>query len=275
VTLWIYLSVLPLLPVYLVFLINRRVLTAKRGDIAGLLTRPSIYRAYFQAFGHSLDPNRPATEIKRLFERYYSFPAYVAPLLIVAVLTWAYTLAGLARIDPLKPLPSEATSLLRLVPVTCQAGFWGAYAWGVYSLVLRYRDRDFTPTFAHSLWIGLLASSLLAGFVGTTGRLGAQPLLDFAIGFLPTLEAVRWLQSHARRFLGAKEPILPAESPTLHFLEGATQRVIHRLNEEGIESTHQLAYADPFLLLLRTNLPWVVILDLIDQACSSTTWRTE
>jgi hypothetical protein len=42
--------------------------------------------------------------------------------------------------------------------------------------------------------------------------------------------------------------------------------VVSRLAEVGIESIHHLAYADPFSILLQTNLRWTMILDFIDQA---------
>jgi hypothetical protein len=42
--------------------------------------------------------------------------------------------------------------------------------------------------------------------------------------------------------------------------------MVSRLIDEGIESAEQLASYDPFKLLLRTNLQWKTILDIIDQA---------
>jgi hypothetical protein len=153
-----------------------------------------------------------------------------------------------------------------MLPKACLEGFLGGYVWALYQVVWRYRSRDLTPSFAHALWIGLLTSSLTAGFVGSLGRYGDAPLLAYAIGFLPTLDIVSWLQMTARRTLQARNADLQAEAPTLHHLEGATRSTILRLAEEGIDSAHQLAYADPFLLLLKTNLAWEEILDLIDQS---------
>ena len=42
--------------------------------------------------------------------------------------------------------------------------------------------------------------------------------------------------------------------------------MIDRLNEAGISNVQQLAFTDPLRLLVRTNLDWKVILDLVDQA---------
>jgi hypothetical protein len=268
--LWLVASVLPIIPPYLIYLINQRIVDAKREDIEGLLMRPGVYEAYARAFGLGLRlrityPEKEE-QIKRLFARYYRLSIFLAPLIIVAGITWVATLAALSHVAELYPLPQEMTNLLKKVPVTCLDGFAGGYVWALFQVVLRYRNRDFTPSFAQSLWIGLVTSSLTAGFVGALGGFWASPLLDYAIGFLPSLEIVNWLQSYARRGLGAKIEELPSEAPTLNHLEGVTQNIAVRLAEEGIDSAHQLAYADPFLLLLRTNLPWVIILDLIDQA---------
>jgi hypothetical protein len=45
-----------------------------------------------------------------------------------------------------------------------------------------------------------------------------------------------------------------------------TDGMLGRLLNEGHESVQQLANADPFKLLLRTNLDWKTVLDLVDQA---------
>jgi hypothetical protein len=57
----------------------------------------------------------------------------------------------------------------------------------------------------------------------------------------------------------------PTEGPTLNQLEGMTDGMLTRLLNEGYESVQQLANADPFKLLLKTNLDWKTVLDLIDQ----------
>lgn len=268
--LWaVAISVVPLLPLYVVYQNNRRVVLDKKEDLEGLLMKPSVYKAYARAFGRSLpslasaDPLRREA-IGRLFNRYY--PTFAAPLIIFSLLTWAFTIAGLSRVCTLGFLPTEWLDLLRMLPKTCLEGFLGGYVWALYQIVWRYRSRDLTPSFAHALSIGLLTSSLTAGFVGSLGKYSDAPLLAYAIGFLPTLDIVSWLQISARRMLQARSADLQSEAPTLHHLEGATRSTILRLAEEGIDSAHQLAYADPFLLLLKTNLAWEEILDLIDQS---------
>ena len=42
--------------------------------------------------------------------------------------------------------------------------------------------------------------------------------------------------------------------------------MVDRLFDEGVESVEHLATADPVKLLMRTNIEWKTILDLIDQA---------
>jgi hypothetical protein len=264
---WFPISLLPLVPLYLVYFANRRVVAAKRGEVEGMLMRPDVYVAY--ARGHNLEPvvsSQQHGEVERLLNRHYRQSDFMAPMMIDTLFIWLFTLAGLSHVARMLELPSEAMGLLSLLPVSCLRGFLGGYVWALYQVVVRFRSRDFTPYFAHSIWVGLITASLTAGFVGSLGTVGANAFVQYAIGFLPTLEIVSWLQTSARRLLRAKEAKMQSEPPTLHYLQGATRSTILRLAEEGVESAHQLAYVDPFLLLLRTNLAWVDILDLVDQA---------
>jgi hypothetical protein len=73
-----------------------------------------------------------------------------------------------------------------------------------------------------------------------------------------------WVRDQARERL--KISSIQGEEPNLHLLDGATAETIERLNEESITSIQHLAMVSPLRLLLRTNIDWLVILDLIDQA---------
>jgi hypothetical protein len=42
--------------------------------------------------------------------------------------------------------------------------------------------------------------------------------------------------------------------------------MISQVGEGGIDSTQTLAYCDPVKLFLKTNIEWIVIIDLIDQS---------
>ena len=45
-----------------------------------------------------------------------------------------------------------------------------------------------------------------------------------------------------------------------------TKNMIEQFNEENIYSIQQLALSNPIRLLMRTNIEWTIILDVIDQA---------
>jgi len=73
----------------------------------------------------------------------------------------------------------------------------------------------------------------------------------------------------AKKNIDVESVKTPGEGPTLQLLEGMTPDVVDLLEEVGLSSTQHLAYADPIKLFMRTNLPWKVTLDLVDQALLS------
>jgi hypothetical protein len=152
------------------------------------------------------------------------------------------------------------------IPRPAIAGFWGAYIWSLYEVILRYRDHDFTPSSAHLIWVKFVASSAVAGFIATVLPVQVALLAGFSIGSLILPELLSWTQAKARELLRSKEEASQLEGPTLQLLQGSTTTVVSRLAEVGIESIHHLAYADPFSLLFQTNFRWTMILDFIDQA---------
>jgi hypothetical protein len=93
-----------------------------------------------------------------------------------------------------------------------------------------------------------------------------KPLAAIAVGAFPVQTILDFLKGQAHSKLGFTGMSEPAELPTLHYLQGMTPAMLQRLNSEGNESAEHLAGADPFKMLLNTNLEWKVILDLIDQA---------
>jgi hypothetical protein len=90
--------------------------------------------------------------------------------------------------------------------------------------------------------------------------------IAFGLGAFPTGTLQSILKEQVSSRLELRNGGTRGEAPTLQNIQGITPSVAERLLEEGIDSAEALAYTDPLKLLLRTNLQFKVILDLIDQA---------
>lgn len=93
-----------------------------------------------------------------------------------------------------------------------------------------------------------------------------KPAIAFAVGLFPTKELFDFARGQARKRLDIAMSAQPAEAPNLYKLQGLSEGMVDRLLDQGIESAAQLATADPIKLLLRTNIEWKTILDVIDEA---------
>jgi hypothetical protein len=152
---------------------------------------------------------------------------------------------------------------LKQLPAASIAAMGGAYIWGLYEALRRYDSTDLTAAALHMFWVRIVLVAVLGPLVG--GLFGEAPaglLIAFGLGVFP----VRTLQNFviSKVDMAAGQP--KAEGPTLHIISGVTPPVLERLLDSDVHSVTQLASADPVRLLLRTNLEWRFILDLIDRA---------
>jgi hypothetical protein len=94
-------------------------------------------------------------------------------------------------------------------------------------------------------------------------------LLSFSIGGFPLFTIKKFLQGIVNKFLSKETKVkLDEEIEEVDFKDLDGLHYIHakRLQEENILCNCNLAFCDPILLYMRTNLEWKVILDLIDQS---------
>ena len=112
----------------------------------------------------------------------------------------------------------------------------------------------------------MLVAPALAPLIGGAFTDALKSLLGFAIGTFPVVALQDFIKRQAKDKFNLAGSVEPTEGPTLNQLEGMTDGMLGRLLNEGYESVQQLASADPFKLLLKTNLDWKTVLDLIDQA---------
>jgi hypothetical protein len=92
---------------------------------------------------------------------------------------------------------------------------------------------------------------------------------SFSLGLFPINAIKKILQNLAKKYLkGYWSPQVSDENERVEFksLDGLSLAHSKRLQEENIFCNNDLAYCDPILLYLRTNIEWKVILDLVDQS---------
>jgi hypothetical protein len=95
---------------------------------------------------------------------------------------------------------------------------------------------------------------------------GVRLVVAFGIGVFPLKDSLEMVKKSVVKRLRITSPTPVGEGATLDKIQGLTPEMIERLEEEGIVSTVHLAYSDPIKLLLRTNIPWVILIDVADQA---------
>jgi hypothetical protein len=286
-------------PLPAIVLSYTRLLTHKRDQIERLLIGPRATN-FYRAFGYSLrdadadaDETAPPSsarsalprwstrddgdttgerrtrerrdsEFQSTFRAYYNWYSYALGLALIAVVSVGFAAAALASLGlSLDPLPTEVQKLLAGAPPRALAGAAGAYLFGAWDAVRRYRTVDLYPSVLHNLWVRLLVASFVGYVVGAPFKAPADVLAAFAVGVFPLGDLWAWLRTRVE--ISPRRDT--TDGTTLQLIQGLEDEDARdRLADEGISSVQHLAYADPVGLLFRTNLEWNIILDLIDQA---------
>lgn len=220
---------------------------------------------YCEIFAPCRKPDEPALEqLLGLFRELHSPRSYRlagAALLLASGgslalgYVWAYrALTGAGD------LPFDVTLLLALA---------GAYVWSVGELLDRKSGGDLTPAeifrialrFLYAVPVGY-AFSLLAGAGEIAG------LFAFAASSFPLKQVRRTFQKYAQKT--TQEDVAPGvaagEALLGRAIQGASRETRVRLDEVGIRTCVDLAYADPIALMARTGLPLRPLIDWMDQA---------
>jgi hypothetical protein len=200
-----------------------------------------------------------------MFDIKYAWRAYALPLFLASTVTFLGALAGFVKAG-YSPLPVELTQLFDKLPPTFLAGLAGSFLSGSWELIRRHRRFEFSPDALHRMWHSLLAAPLTATLLSAAFKDEVALIVAFGVGATPWRELMGLVSEQARGVLKPTGSRAQEEAPTLHHLQGMSRELIDSLREEEITSTEHLAYVDPINLLLTTNVNWVRLLDLIDQA---------
>jgi len=241
----------------------RRPLVYKQSILQGILEKDRTRILYQNA--HFLGGKKEDTGVSRLFNLFYAPQAYILPSLGCLVVGTLMASILLAKLEAGLPVSAETQLILKDLPMPILAGLIGAYLWAAYDILIRFRSNDLTPTSLHSVWLRMLVAGSL-GYVltfGTTSGVGVAGA--FLIGVFPLDRLQKLAEGEAKkRFEVTDESRF--EKPKLHELQGSSKPILRRLEEEGISSVQHLAFSDPLRLMLKTNIGWKAVIDLIDQA---------
>jgi hypothetical protein len=269
-TLYWLAAVLPSLPFLLIYLAYRRTLSGKRLTVLQVMVRKNVLKSYLNALGKSSKTeNKPLTAedvVQTLFNLYYHWGSYAFGIAVNMVVSCILCAAILSKAGVPLGLPTALQELAGKMLPTVAFGFAGAYIWDLYDLLNRYRGVDITPASFQFSWLRLLAGSIVGPLASLAVTEGLKNLVAFGIGVLPLQTIFQFVADYATKRLAITSNQTPSEDPTLHKLQGMTLNQIARLAEEGIDSTATLAYSDPIKLFLKTDIEWLVVIDMIDQA---------
>ena len=197
--------------------------------------------------------------------------SYIPPALISCVISIAAAVVMLAinlKTNELRLSPA-LLEYTKLATPAAVAGFAGAYIWGVYDFVDRFRILSLPPGALHMIWFRLLLGPVMGAYAQQLLAKDFAPVMVFALASIPVPSLLKWLQDTAvQRFaIGNQTSAVP---PKWELVQGLTPDIIARLNEVGISSVAHLGNQDPVNLLRRTNIEWRNILDMMDQAYLAT-----
>lgn len=263
-------AILPSLPFLLIYLAYRRTLLGKRLTVQQVMVRKNVLESYFNALGKSNQASgKPLTAedvVQFLFNLYYHWGSYAFGIVLNMAVSCILSIAILSKGGVPLGLPPALQLLAQKMLPTVAFGFAGAYIWDLYDLLNRYRGVDITPASYQFAWLRLLAGSVIGPLASLAVTEGLKNLIAFGVGVLPLQTLFQFVADYASKRLSITTNQPPSEEPTLQKLQGMTVNQINRLAEEGIDSIATLAYSDPVKLFLKTDIEWVVIIDMIDQA---------
>jgi|HubBroStandDraft_6_1064221.scaffolds.fasta_scaffold30810_1 hypothetical protein len=240
-----------------------RTLQAKRGTIENLMSNSAIFSAYIKRFRKQADPNQA---VQSLFSLTYHWSLYALAIALNMSVIIAGGCAGIVRSGISMGLPPAFESLLGTVPPTLLLSFGGAYVYGLYDTLKRYRVGDLYPSSLHFSWLHMIVAAFLGPLLAQAFSPGVGRAVAFGIGVFPLKDSLETVKKYAVKRLQLSSSTPVGEGATLDKIQGMTSEMIERLEEEGVTSTVHLAYADPIKLLLRTNIPWVILIDVADQS---------
>jgi hypothetical protein len=238
-----------------IYISYRQVLAQKRLEISSVVT-DDIAKLYRGVFGIPPDV---------LFKKSYSLTSYLFAVAMNSVFAFGLVFLAIERSGVNCLNSVDLQDAISKTPPAVIAALAGAFLWGLYDALRRYQSVNLTPESLHFMWLRVAIAGAISPFVAITFQGGVAALIGFGLGAFPLSTLSNFLQAQVTEKMKISLRPNPSETPTLQNIQGLTPSTLDTLAEIGLESTEHLAYADPLKLFLRTNLPWKVILDIVDQ----------
>ncbi|MFY9532262.1 MAG: hypothetical protein WBC04_21845 [Candidatus Acidiferrales bacterium] len=244
-----------------------QVIRDKRDELKRLLVRGGAMQQYASAYGN-LGDDAEQIASRVLIRNNYAALSYLRALVFTAFITTIATAVAIAKAGLPISLPSRLVQFINTAPAipAMLAGCAGAFVWGLYELLRRYRIGDLTPSVIYFTGIRLMVLAGVGPALSTVLKTEFSWAIAFGLGVMPLNTIAQVAAEPTRRALKLPAPSSPVPDALLAFIQGLSPEMIDRLGEAGIYNVQQLAFTDPLRLLVRTNLDWKVILDLVDQA---------
>lgn len=207
--------------------------------------------------------------VREEFDRYQAPRRYFVPLLMLAVTSacglwlcreWVhqrwFVLATAA--------PARFPDTIRESVIMSLAG---AYAWGIYEVIERGRDRTLTPSEIKEVCFRWLVAVPVGHAFSLIAIDGAEPFFAFAASAFPLKDIRRLVRENGLKKLGQSGDASAPMQERLHTtIEGVSDVMASRLEELNTYTVLDMAYANMITLMVKTGVPIRSVIDWIDQA---------
>jgi hypothetical protein len=252
----------------------------RRYFVCKWLQNPDIQNAYFYYLNTSIKDDLSVIkkknfkssqirEINNLLNRIagHNLISFWAAFLITFIVLTIFTYLTFSHFIPgyLFTINSQLNKFINTIPSPVFFAAIGAYFWGFYEFLIRFRNQNWSSVAQHMIWLKIPISMIVCYFIFADSSNQISNVLAFGIGAFP-IEALRkYVISSTAPKIGYQNAYI-INSPSWESIKGITSQVVEKFEEYDIENAHQLASADPFKLHFNTNIEFVSILDFIDQA---------
>ena len=214
-------------------------------------------------------------ELRNMFARFYDgqfgWKHFVLPLITLTTLSTALITWTTITLSSKEWLNISNQVITGTLPALAIFSFAGGYMRVLFDAITRCSSRQLRPVDINLASLRLLMCIPLGYAFAAWVKEDIAPPMVFCLGFLTTQNLFRTGRRLLMRTLphNDKDPANHERSELQLRLEGVDMRIADSLADEGITTQLAMAYADPVVLNIRTNLGFSLVVDLASQALLS------